>query len=320
MRSHTWKVTMMEGIRLGTRGSDLARWQTDHVLKLLQLAWPKLQTETHVITTHGDRILDTPLPLVGGKGLFTAELEAALRSGQIDVAVHSLKDLPTETPPGLTVGAIPERASPADVLISRRNYTLETLPKGATVGTSSRRRAAQLLRQRSDLHLLDIRGNVDTRIRKALDKDGPYDAIVLAYAGVERLSQLHVVTQVLPFDQMLPAPGQGALAVQCRDEASSLALLAPIHHLETAIAVTAERAFLSGLGGGCAVPVAALTAPGDNGALWLRGRVSSMDGKIQVDVSAAIPSVTVDAAYSAGLALAQEALEKGAASLLGVLR
>jgi hydroxymethylbilane synthase len=167
-------------LRLGTRGSALARWQTDHVADLLAAAWPGLALEVVVLHTQGDRLLDTPLPLVGGKGAFTAELEAALRRGEIDLAVHSLKDLPTAMPVGLVLGAVPARADPSDVLVSRGGYRLETLPQGATVGTSSRRRAAQLLHHRPDLRLLDVRGNVDTRLGKALDPDGPYDALLLA--------------------------------------------------------------------------------------------------------------------------------------------
>ncbi|MBZ0287635.1 MAG: hydroxymethylbilane synthase, partial [Anaerolineae bacterium] len=169
---------------LGTRGSALARWQTDHVSGLLCEAWPDLTIQIQVLTTQGDRVVDTPLPLIGGKGLFTAELEAALRAHAIDFAVHSLKDLPTENPPDLILGAVPKRAAANDVLVSRKNYTLRTLPQGAVVGTSSRRRAAQLLHCRPDLHTVDIRGNIDTRIRKALDPAGKYDAIILASAGL----------------------------------------------------------------------------------------------------------------------------------------
>jgi hydroxymethylbilane synthase len=307
---------MTQTIRLGTRGSALARWQTEHVWSLLQAAWPDLKAEIQVITTQGDRLADTPLPLIGGKGVFTAELEAALRGGNIDLAVHSLKDLPTETPEGLIVGAIPERANPADVLVSRRNYTLGTLPKGAAVGAGSRRRSAQLLHWRPDLRILDIRGNVDTRVRKALDANGPYDAIVLAHAGLERLGQLHVVSQVLSFEQMLPAPGQGALAVQCRDEAPLLALLMPIRHLETTIAVSAERAFLSGLGGGCAAPIAAYAAQEPPGEIRLRGRVTAPDGSAQIDVSATIPENTMETAQRVGVELAQEALSQGATAFV----
>ncbi len=298
--------------RLGTRGSRLARWQTDHVAELLRAAHPGLTVEVVVIHTRGDRVLDTPLPLIGGKGLFTAELETALREGHIDAAVHSLKDLPTDMPAGLALGAIPPRGPVQDVLVSRGGYTLDALPSGATVGTSSRRRAAQLLHRRPDLHILDIRGNVDTRVRKTLDPEGPYTATVLAQAGLTRLGLDAGTPAPLPVDVMLPAPGQGALAVQCRDDAASRALLAPIDHRETRAAVHAERAFLAGLGGGCAVPVAALaTLRGE--ALHLQGRVLSVDGRtcIHVEITG-----SPDAAEALGQALAQEALARGAARLL----
>lgn len=222
-------------VRLGTRGSALARWQTNQVRDLLQHAWPELDVSVEVIATHGDRALDAPLALIGGKGVFTAELEMALRERAIDFAVHSLKDLPTEPSPGLVIGAIPARANAQDVLISKAGYTLETLPRGATIGTSSRRRAAQLLHRRPDLRITDLRGNVDTRIRKALDPGGVYDAVVLALAGVERLGQQHAVSETLPVETLLPAPGQGALAVQCRDEPAARALLAPLAQKEVEV-------------------------------------------------------------------------------------
>ncbi len=301
--------------RIGTRGSALARWQTDYVASLLRQAWPNLEVEVEIITTHGDVTLDTPLPLIGGKGLFTAELEAALRAGSIDFAVHSLKDLPTETPSGLTLGALPRRADPRDVLISRSGQTLDSLPRGATVGTSSRRRGAQLLFERPDLKLADIRGNVDTRIRKALDADGPYDAIVLAAAGVERLSRMDVVSQLLPLNIMLPAPGQAALAVQCRSDQASLDLLAPLNDLETEIAVTAERGFLDSLGGGCSLPIAAY-AQIDGETLRLHGRVSAPDGSRQIDVDGD-GEATAAAAHTLGRVLAKRALAQGAGGLIG---
>lgn len=300
-------------LRLGTRGSTLARWQTDYVAGLLATAWPALNCEVIVFQTHGDRVLDMPLPLLGGKGVFTAELEAALHSGAIDLAVHSLKDLPTEMPAGLALGAVPPRAEAADVLVSRAGYALETLPQGATVGTSSRRRAAQLLHRRPDLRILDVRGNVDTRIRKALAADGPYDALLLAHAGLARLGHTDVITQVLPLDVMLPAAGQGALGIQCRAEASTLAMLAPLNHAPTRLAVDAERAFLVGLGGGCAVPIAAY-ATVEGGHLHLRGRVTSVDGRRQIDVAISGPA---DDAAALGARLAEKALAHGAAQLLG---
>ena len=312
----TMYSTKVMNIKLGTRGSDLARWQTNHVAGLLQQAHDNLTVETIVITTKGDRVLDTPLPLVGGKGLFTAELESALRSGEIDIAVHSLKDLPTEDPDGLVVGAIPERADPADVLVSREHYTLDTLPEGASIGTSSTRRAAQLLRQRPDLNLLDIRGNIDTRVRKALDSNGPYDAIVLAKAGLSRLGMDDVISEVLPSSAMLPAPGQGALGVQCRDEADSLHLLEPIRHQETAMAVCAERAFLAGLGGGCSVPVAAYAHQQPSGDYHLIGRICAPDGSRQIEGETRFSANRIEEAQQAGVDLARAAILQGADQIL----
>jgi len=299
-------------LRLGTRGSALARWQTDYVAGLLVAAWPELTCEVIVFRTQGDRVLDTPLPLIGGKGLFTAELEAALRSGDIDLAVHSLKDLPTELPPGLVLGAVPQRAEATDVLVSRSGHTLDTLPLNSVIGTSSRRRAAQLLHLRPDLRILDVRGNVETRVRKVLAADGPYDALLLAHAGLARLGHADVISQALPAEIMLPAPGQGALGVQCRDEPGILDLLAPLNHAPTRRVVEAERAFLAGLGGGCAVPIAAYaTAEGEQ--LRLRGRVTAPDGSRQIDVS--IDGPAADAAQL-GARLAETALAEGAGEIL----
>jgi len=305
-----------ELLKLGTRGSELARWQTDHIAERLREAYPQLMTETVVISTRGDQVLDTPLPLVGGKGLFTAELEAALRSGEIDLAVHSLKDLPTEDPNGLTVGAIPPRANPADVLVSREGYTLEMLPEGAVIGTSSNRRAAQLLNHRPDLRIKDIRGNINTRVRKALDPAEGYDAIVLAQAGLSRIGMQDVITQALNFEQMLPAPGQGALAVQCRDEETSLEQLSPIHDSATGFAVIAERAFLAELGGGCSVPVAAYAHSQDDASMLLKGRVSAVDGSAQIEVETSFAANDLESARQAGRALAKEAIVQGANSIL----
>lgn len=303
-------------IRLGTRGSDLARWQTNHVAQMLVQADPKIKTETVVISTKGDRIIDKPLPLVGGKGLFTAELEAALRGGQIDIAVHSLKDLPTEDPAGLVIGAIPLRVNPGDVLVSRQNYTLATLPQSATVGTSSRRRAAQLLHQRPDLNIIDIRGNIDTRVRKALDPDGPYDAIVLAHAGLLRLKMDDAISETLTTGQMLPAPGQGALGIQCRNEAASLDQLTAVHHLDTALAVAAERGFLAALGSGCSIPVAAYAYRQDSGEFLLEGHVYSVDGSQRISLETCFTANTMSESAQAGSALAAEAISQGADLIL----
>lgn len=266
----------MRTLALGTRPSQLARWQTGYVAGLLESTLPGLKTRMVLITTEGDRVLDKPLPEIGGKGLFTAELERALHAGEIDLVVHSLKDLPVETAPGLSVAAIPQRADARDVLISAKGWSLDSLPTGAKVGTSSLRRSAQLLSARPDLTLLPLRGNVDTRIRKAMQ--GDYDAIVLAAAGVLRLGLEGHVTQFLPFEQMLPAPGQGALAVQCRaDDRELRDLLAKIDDAGTRAAVEAERAFLSGLGGGCSAPVAAYAVRSGD-AIILTGLAASADG------------------------------------------
>ncbi len=300
--------------RLGTRGSRLARWQADHVAHALRQAHPELSVEVVVIQTRGDRILDTPLPQIGGKGLFTAELEAALHRGTIHAAVHSLKDLPTEEPEGLTVAAILERGPVHDVLVTRDGDSLETLPPGAAVGTSSRRRAAQLLHHRPDLRVRDIRGNVDTRIRKVLDPNGTYGATVLAQAGLQRLGLESGPWVLLPLEVMLPAPGQGALAVQCRDRSWAQELLAAIDHLPTRAQVDAERAFLAELGGGCAVPVAALARVVGR-SLHLQGRVLAQDGTVCIHVEARGSMADPGAL---GRSLAQEALAQGAGRLLSL--
>ncbi len=306
-------------LKFATRPSKLARWQTNYVMRALEALHPDLTCTEEIFVTQGDKTLDKSLPAIGGKGLFTQELEAALLSGRVDAAVHSLKDLPTENPAGLTLGAIPARADARDALVSAQGYTLENLPEGARVGTSSPRRAAQLLARRPDLHIADIRGNVDTRLRKLLA--GQYDAVVFAVAGLSRLgldADLGERMRILSPEQMLPAPGQGALAIQCRADAdATLGLLAAIEHLPTRNAVLAERAFLAGLGGGCAVPVAAFGVEQGAGIKYqesgirLTGLVSSLDGQKTVKVS----GEGVDA-VELGRKLAQEAIEKGAKEIL----
>jgi hydroxymethylbilane synthase len=266
---------MSKTIKIGTRGSKLALWQANHVADLLREQYPDTQIELVIFTTKGDKILDKSLPSIGGKGLFTEELEQALLSSDIDCAVHSLKDLPTENPEGLTIGAVPKRAPVEDVLISKHGKNLDELPKGAKIGTSSLRRAAQLRRYRADFEIIDIRGNVPTRINKALDPDSDYDAIVLARAGVERLELSEHITQIIPLEIMLPAPGQGAIGIQCRSEDLRFDRLS---HQETLLAVTTERAFLNQLEGGCSVPVAAHAYMIDDN-LVFTGRVIAIDGK-----------------------------------------
>lgn len=296
-----------------TRPSALARWQTQWVMRALQQIHPHLVCEEKIITTQGDKILDKPLPEIGGKGLFTHELESELLSGAVHCAVHSLKDLPVENPAGLTIGCIPVRAEVRDALISRAGHTLATLPPNATVGTSSLRRAAQVLSLRPDVQTAPLRGNVDTRLHKALD--GQYDAIILAGAGLTRLGLESHVTAWLPLEVMLPAPGQGALAVQCRaDDATSLELLAALEDESTRKCVTAERAFLQGLGGGCAVPVAAyaeMRSKYQVSGIRLTGLVISEDGKKVVKV--------IDEGSDAlelGKHLADKALAQGAHEIL----
>jgi hydroxymethylbilane synthase len=266
------------------------------------------------MTTQGDRILDKPLPEIGGKGLFTQELETELLSGAVHCAVHSLKDLPVENPDGLVIGCVPERAEVRDALISKNGFTLATLPEGALVGTSSLRRAAQLLALRADLKIESLRGNVDTRLRKALD--GKYDGILLAGAGLTRLGLEGHVTEWLSLDLMLPAPGQGALAVQCRsDDQATLDLLAALEDPSTRRTITAERAFLSGLGGGCAVPVAAYAQvhSAKSATVELTGLVLAPDGSKAI-------KVTGEGADASRLGhdLAQEAISQGAADILAL--
>jgi hydroxymethylbilane synthase len=277
-------------------------------MEALQNTHPGLTCEETLVTTQGDKTLDKPLPEIGGKGVFTDELEAEILSGTVDCAVHSLKDLPVDSRAGLTLACIPVRGDIREALVSASGYTLETLPAGAKVGTSSWRRSAQLLALRPDLHIASLRGNVDTRVRKALQ--GEYDAIVLAGAGLTRLGLDQCVTEWIPSEVMLPAPGQGAMAVQCRSaDATILDLLFALDDAPTRKAVTAERAFLSGLGGGCAVPVAALAEVREE--LHLTGLVASADGAQMIRVQAEGTE-----AEPLGKVLASEALTAGAAAIL----
>ena len=301
-------------LTFATRPSALARWQTQWVVAALQKAHPGLVCEEKVIITQGDKILDKPLPEIGGKGLFTQELESELLNGRVHCAVHSLKDLPVENPVGLTIGCIPARAEVRDALISARGCTLSTLPTNASVGTSSLRRASQILSLRPDIKTESLRGNVDTRLRKALD--GQYDAIILAGAGLTRLGLDQYVTEWIPLDLMLPAPGQGALAIQCRaDDQTALSLLAALEDDSTRKCVTAERAFLQALGGGCSVPVAAYAVISEQSSvISLTGLVISEDGKKVVKVM----GEGVDA-LQLGNKLAQKAIQDGADEILKLI-
>ncbi|MEW6717843.1 MAG: hydroxymethylbilane synthase [Chloroflexota bacterium] len=296
---------MNSALIFATRPSALARWQTSYVIQELKTWWENLICEELVIMTQGDRDLSTSLPEIGGKGLFTYELEQALRDGRVHAAVHSLKDLPTEDAHCLKIGAILQRADPRDVLICPEGFSLQDLPAGAVVGTSSNRRQAQLLAHRPDLRVKSIRGNIDTRIRKVLE--GKYDATVLAAAGVIRLGLQKHITQYLPLEIMLPAPGQGALAVQCRaDDKQTQLLLKAIDHRYTRLAVSAERAFLSSLGGGCSLPVGAL-AEVHGEEITLRGVIAAPDGSQMIRFSASGNDPLL-----LGQELARNALDQGA--------
>lgn len=304
---------------IGTRRSPLARRQTAKVVELLAAAWPALGCEEREVVTAGDRTQQSgePLPEIGGKGLFTAELEEGLRSGALDLAVHSLKDLPTEDAAGVVVGAVCLRDDVRDCLVSRDGSVLAELPAGAVVGTSSLRRAAQLRALRPGLEVRSIRGNVDTRIRKV--RDGEFDAAVLAAAGVRRLGLEAEVTEWLEPAAMLPAPGQGALAIQCRaDDERVLGLLAPLDDAAARATTTAERTFLRALGAGCAAPVAAHAVPCNDqlqgGPVRLDGFVASPDGAQVVRVAGEGQPEEV------GERLAQEALAAGADRILAELR
>jgi hydroxymethylbilane synthase len=278
------------------------------VIAALQKAHPNVNCIEKVITTEGDRVLDKSLPEIGGKGVFTQELEDELLSGKVHAAVHSLKDLPVENTEGLIIGCVPVRDDVHDVLVSAAGYTLQSLPKHAVVGTSSLRRAAQLHISRPDLQTTSLRGNVDTRLRKALD--GQYDAIILAGAGLIRLGLEQYISQYLPLDDMLPAPGQGALAVQCRaDDTDTLELFQPLEDPATRQAVTAEREFLLALGGGCSAPVAAFAQATSPIEIQLTGLVAAPEGTAFVRVRDAGVEPSELGRKLAGVAQAQGADE-----------
>jgi hydroxymethylbilane synthase len=298
-------------IVIGSRGSDLALTQSRHVAALLRELHPGLEVHIEVISTKGDRITDVPLAKVGGKGLFTKELEVALLDGSIDLAVHSLKDLPTELPEGLALAAVPPREDPHDALISAKGLGLAALPRGARVGTSSLRRRVQLLACRPDLDIVDLRGNVPTRLQKLHDLG--LDAIVLAAAGLRRLGLQDAITELLPPSVMISAVGQGALGIETRsDDPRTRALLAPLHDTATAAATTAERSLLAAMGGGCQVPIGALAqVNGDR--LELTACVCSTDGLTVLRVQ--LDGATTDAA-ALGRRAAEQLSEAGAGPLI----
>lgn len=302
---------IMKTIRIGTRGSPLAVWQAGWVRSRLLALHPQYEAELVKIKTTGDKITDVPLARVGGKGLFVKEIETALLVGRIDLAVHSMKDMPADIPPGLCIGAMPKRENPLDVLISRNGHSFEDLLKGARIGSSSLRRGAQVLHARPDVTVHPLRGNLDTRIRK-LETEG-LDAIIVAAAGVKRLGLEARITEYLPEAIMLPAIGQGALAIEMRqDDHSTRRLIAPLDHRETRLAVKSERAFLTRLEGGCQVPIAARAKiVGDE--LEITGLVAEVDGSVVLR-----QTVTghVDQPEKLGVELANRLLKKGGREIL----
>ncbi len=305
---------MTAKIVVGTRGSKLALWQAEHVAGRLRRRYPDAAVSLKHILTTGDKILDVPLAKIGGKGLFTKELEKELLAGGIDLAVHSLKDMPTALPPGLVLAAVTERVDPGDALISPKYGTLANLPRGARVGTSSLRRKAQLLAARPDLAIADLRGNLDTRLAKLASRE--LDAIVLAVAGLARLGWQDRITEVLPRDICLPAVGQGALAIEARaGDERVLGLLAFLHHEETAAAVTAERAFLHEVEGGCQVPIGVFGRI-EGAALVLDAVILSGDGRTRL--KDAVSGPPADAA-ALGRTLARRMYAAGGREILAGL-
>lgn len=301
----------MNPLIIGTRGSALALKQAHWVAERVAALSPDMNITIETIKTTGDIARDAPLSQIGGKGLFTKEIELALLEHRVDLAVHSLKDLPTDLPENLVIASVPDRASPYDALICARWSGLEALPDGATVGTSSPRRAAQILAHRPDLRVAPLRGNIDTRLNRVTE--GTVDAAVMACAGLERLGRSDAITQVLPMDLMVPAVGQGAIAVEIRKNEASLArLLNRITDAYAEAEVSAERALLAALGGGCQVPIGALArAQGDG--LTLTGCVCCMDGTASVRTT--LDGTRAQAA-DLGRRAAQALLEQGAGELL----
>ncbi|MCB1862520.1 MAG: hydroxymethylbilane synthase [Gammaproteobacteria bacterium] len=298
-------------IRIATRKSPLAMWQAEHVASLLRKAHPGLTVELVGMSTQGDKILDTPLAKIGGKGLFVKELEQGMLNNRADIAVHSMKDVPVDLPDGLHLAVILEREDPRDAFVSNSYTSLAELPQGAVLGTSSLRRQCQLAELRPDLKIRSLRGNVNTRLSK-LD-DGKFDAIILAAAGLKRLGFKRRITAVLEPEQSLPAIGQGAIGIECRtDDGSVNALIAPLHNPETALCVTAERAMNNRLMGGCQVPIAGYALINHN-RIYMRGLVGEPDGSRIIRSESSAPASDAEAL---GIALAEDLLGQGADQIL----
>lgn len=311
----------MQKLVIATRKSPLALWQAEFVQEALGVHFPDLDVQLLPMSTRGDKILDTPLAKIGGKGLFIKELEHAILEGRADIAVHSMKDVPMEFPPGLKLAVICEREDPFDAFVSNDYACLDDLPKGAKVGTSSLRRSSQLLAHRPDLTIRDLRGNVNTRLAK-LDA-GEYDAIILAVAGLKRLKMADRIAQSLDTAVCLPAPGQGAVGIETRSDDPALdAIMSVLNDPVTACRVSAERALNSGLQGGCQVPIAAfaeldLAVPfSDTSQISLRARVANLDGTQIIEASGTASAADAE---TLGAALAEELLGKGAREILAAV-
>jgi len=305
---------MKPSIKIGTRASKLALWQANWVQSALNAKFPDQDVELTTIMTKGDKILDVPLAKVGGKGLFVKEIEQALLQGRIDLAVHSMKDMPADIPEGLCIGAIPSREDPADVLVVKDGLTFAELKTGALIGTSSLRRAAQLRHARPDVVIEPLRGNLDTRLKKLETED--LDAIVLAAAGIKRLNLEYRITEYLPADIMLPAVGQGALCIEMRQDDPIIGpMLADLDHMNSRAVVLGERAFLNRLGGSCQVPIAGhgeILADTFN----LEGLVADVDGSRIIKASLSGP---VDGTETVGVKLAEQLIARGADKILAKL-
>ncbi|KAJ3260775.1 hypothetical protein HK103_007338 [Boothiomyces macroporosus] len=318
---------MQSKIVIGTRESQLAMIQTNQVKSELEKIYPDIEFVINGMTTTGDQILDKPLSQIGAKSLFTKELEVALHDKRVDLVVHSLKDLPTTLPEGMTIGAIMERKDPRDAIImslKNKNLKLSDLKEGSVIGTSSVRRIAQLKRKYPHLQFQDIRGNLNTRLRKLDDETSPYSALLLAFAGVSRMGWEDRITEILEKDVMLHAVGQGAIGIECRlEDADTLKLLDPLNHKETVLRTTAERSFMKTLEGGCSVPLGVTTLLAQNGDhfnLSLTGSVTSLDGAKHLRHEITTKVQTSKDAIKLGIDVADELIKQGAQAILEEIR
>lgn len=299
---------------VGTRSSQLALWQADFVIGELKKKYPELVVEKRLMTTKGDKILNAPLAKIGGKGLFTKELETAMLEGEIDIAVHSLKDMPVVVPEGLVITAITQRADPGDAFVSSKYESFQQLPAGAKVGTSSLRRKAQLLHARPDLQIEDLRGNVNTRLRKMEEEN--FDGIILACAGLKRLGFGDKIRQVLPQTMCLPAVGQGALAIECRQaDKETRELLEFLNDRCTRLCTEAERGFLATVEGGCQVPVGVHAVSAETG-IRVEAVIASLDGSTLLRDAQEAEVKNAQEARAVGVNLAEKLLARGGREIL----